>query len=102
MVDRPEAIREASAEGGAAVAAPAQKDELVGFRSERRLVGIERRLGVVDGEEAFDFLVFPDVGEQLAAFRDFLDELIPADGLPLALASSAARLSGMVMRSGCP
>ena len=56
MVDRPKAVREASAEGGAAVTASAQKDELVGFRSERRLVGIERRLGVMDGEEAFDFL----------------------------------------------
>ena len=91
-VDRAERRGEAAAEVAAAVRAAAQHDQLVGHGAEARLVGVHRRLRVMELLEAHDLAVLADLGEQLAAFRDLLDELVPADGLPLALAALAGAL----------
>lgn len=78
----------------------AQHDQLVGHGAEARLVGVHRRLRVMKLLEAHDLAVLADLGEQLAAFRDLLDELVPADGLPLALAALAGALQGVLEAVG--
>ena len=92
VVQRAERLREPGVQGTTAVRTGVPDDDLVGLRAQAGLSLVDGRLGVVDGLEALDVLVLAEVGEQLAALGYLGDELLPADGLPLALAALAGAL----------
>ena len=88
-VQRAEGFRETIVELTAAVGARVPDDDLVGLGSEIGLLGIDQGLGVVNRLEALDLEILACLGEQLTALGDLFDEVVPADGLPLALAALA-------------
>ncbi|KAG0920120.1 hypothetical protein G6F32_015760 [Rhizopus arrhizus] len=88
-VDRAEGLRgKALDQGRAAFVGGGGKEELVDLGAVLRIVGVQQRVAVENGAQAFHMAF----AEEVAAFAHFLHELLERDGLPLAFAPPAHAL----------